>query len=67
MFRKWKIKAIADEIEYFSGGKVHRAVAEAEADAFLKRRGFVNPFVHNGSFSSIGKKLAYKCMGKPYV
>ena len=65
--RRGKIKAIADEIIYFSEGKVKREAAEAESDAFLRRRGFCNPFKHNGSVSSIGKKLAYRCMGKPYA
>ncbi len=67
MFRKKKIKAIADEIMHFSDGSILRATAEAEADAFLRRKGFITPFVHSGSFSSIGKKLAFKCMGKPYA
>ena len=67
MSRKSKIEALADQIIYYSQGEVTRVIAESEAAAYLKRRGIYSLFVHEGSFSSIGKKLAMKCMGTPYV
>ena len=67
MSRKRKIKEIADQIIFYSEGKVLRPYAEAEADAYLRRRGFSSWFVHEDAVSGIGKKLAYKCMGTPMV
>ncbi len=67
MSRKKKIQAIADQIMYFSDGKVLRPIAEAEAEAYLRRSGIGSLFVHGSSISSAGKKLAFKCMGTPIV
>ena len=68
MSRNKKISQIADLIVQYSNGKVLRPVAEAEAAAYFKRRGFFhNPFIHGSAISGLAKKLAYKCMGTPIV
>ncbi len=67
MSRKRKAE-ITDLIIKYSDGKILRPVAEAEVDAYYRRRGlFFNPFIHGDAISGIAKKLAYKCMGTPIV
>ena len=63
---KKKINLLSEQIMYYADGTVSPAVATSEAANYLKRKGLSSVFVHNSSLSSIGKKLAYKCMGKRY-
>ncbi len=65
MRKSEKIKLIADQIIFYSEGKVIRPVAESEAEDYLRRKGLASVFVHESSYSSVGKKIAMKCMGKP--
>lgn len=65
MSRSKKIDKIADQIIFYSEGKVVRSIAESEAEDYLRRKGLSSIFVHESSLSSIGKKLAMRCMGTP--
>lgn len=65
--RKKKINLLTEQILFYAKGQVQRAVAESEAEDYLKRKSFGGLFVHGSSLSSAGKKLAMKCMGRPFV
>lgn len=66
MQRAKKIDLLANQIMFYSDGKVKRAIAVSEAEDYLRRKGVIGSFfVHESSLSSAGKKLAMRCMGKP--
>lgn len=54
---------LVEQVMFYSDGRVERKTAEKEAKSYLRR----NIFRINGSISSVGKKLASKCEGKPFV
>ena len=65
MSKNEKIQIIADHIVFYSDGKVGRSIAEREAADYLRRKGLSSIFIHEASLSSVGKKLAMRCLGTP--
>ena len=61
-----KIDMLAQQILFYSDNKVSPSIATSEASDYFRRKGMGGLFVHRSSLSSIGKKLAYKCLGKRY-
>ena len=61
-----KIDLLTEQILFYSDGKVQRAIAASEAEDYFRRKGiFGSLFVHGSTLSSVGKKLAMRCMGRP--
>ncbi|MCQ2535804.1 MAG: hypothetical protein MJ110_02420 [Lachnospiraceae bacterium] len=66
MRRTKKIDLLAEQIMFYSDGKVMQAIAVSEAEDYLRRKGPIGSFfVHESTLSSVGKKLAMRCMGNP--
>lgn len=52
------------EILFYSDNSVTVDMAMREAEDYFRRKGMSSVFVHKTTLSGMGKKLAYKCMGK---
>lgn len=68
MSKKKRIDELKNQILFYADGQISESIAKQEAINYFKRRGIIsNIFVHESSLSSMGKKLAMKCLGTPYV